>query len=87
MTVRLAAFKRARAELELAAAIEAARAAGDSWQAVGETLGMSGETARERYSGQQATLPHVNFVRSVAEGALAAALAGTEAPPKRIRPH
>jgi hypothetical protein len=86
MAVRLAAFQRARAELELVTAIEAALAAGASWQAVGGAIGTSGETARQRYSGPQATSSHASFLRSVAEEAFAAALARAETPPKGIRP-
>jgi hypothetical protein len=85
MAVRLAAFKRARADLELAAAIEVARAATVSWRAIGETIGISGDAARQRYSRQQGTLSSVGFLRSIAEGALAEALARREAAPKGIR--
>lgn len=74
----MAAFKRARAELELYAAIRTARAANVSWRAIGETIGTSGETARHRYS-TQTTAPHVNYLRSVAEDALTVALARTHA--------
>lgn len=52
MAVKLAAFKRARAESELAAAIDAAREADVSWRALGEAIGTSGEAARQRYAGR-----------------------------------
>ena len=85
MAVRLAAFHRARADLELAAAIEVARAAKVSWQAVGHTIGTSSETARQRFNGQQATASSVTFLRSVAEGALSEGLARSEMDPEAVR--
>ncbi|CCQ44168.1 hypothetical protein ARTSIC4J27_92 [Pseudarthrobacter siccitolerans] len=38
-----------RAESELAAAVSAARANGDSWEVIGAALGTSARTARERF--------------------------------------
>ena len=40
-----------RAEAELAAAVRAARANGDSWEVIGAALGTSARTARERFRG------------------------------------
>jgi len=48
MAVKLAAFRRAAAEKELAAAIRAAREAHLSWRELGEAIGTSGEAARQR---------------------------------------
>jgi hypothetical protein len=39
----------AKAEAELDAAVSAARAKGDSWEAIGAALGTSARTARERF--------------------------------------
>lgn len=39
----------AKAEAELAAAVSAARANGDSWEAIGTALGTSARTAQERF--------------------------------------
>jgi hypothetical protein len=39
----------AKAEAELEAAVRAARAKGDSWEAIGAALGVSAGTARERF--------------------------------------
>jgi hypothetical protein len=39
----------AKAEFELAAAVSAARANGDSWEVIGAALGTSARTARERF--------------------------------------
>lgn len=39
----------AKAEAELEAAVIAARANGDSWEAIGAALGTSARTARERF--------------------------------------
>lgn len=50
VAVKLAAFRRAAAEKELAGAVAAAREAQHSWREVGEALGTSGEAARQRYS-------------------------------------
>jgi len=50
MAVKLAAFRRAAAEKELAAAIRAAREAHLSWRELGEAIGTSGEAARQRYA-------------------------------------
>jgi hypothetical protein len=47
--VRDAFLGRARAESDLLAAVEAARADGQSWSAIGAMLGTSGEAARQRY--------------------------------------
>ena len=47
--VRQAFLSRAEAEKELLAAVEAARADGQSWSAIGAMLGTSGEAARQRY--------------------------------------
>ena len=50
MAVKLAAFRRAAAEKELAEAIHAAREAQLSWRELGEAIGTSGEAARQRYA-------------------------------------
>jgi hypothetical protein len=47
--VRHAFLSRATAEKELLLAVEAARADGQSWSAIGAMLGTSGEAARQRY--------------------------------------
>lgn len=49
MAVKLAAFRRAAAEKELAQAIHAAREAHLSWRQLGQAIGTSGEAARQRY--------------------------------------
>ena len=49
MAVKLAAFRRAAAEKELAEAIRAGREARLSWRELGEAIGTSGEAARQRY--------------------------------------
>lgn len=49
MAVKLAAFKRACAERDLADAVRSARAQSESWRAIGEAIGTSGEAARQRY--------------------------------------
>ena len=50
MAIKLAAFRRAAAEKELAEAVRAAREAHLSWREVGEAIGTSGEAARQRYA-------------------------------------
>lgn len=50
MAVKLAAFRRAAAEKELAEAIQAGRRAHLSWRELGEALGISGEAVRQRYA-------------------------------------
>jgi hypothetical protein len=50
MAVKLAAFRRAAAEKELAEAIHAAREAHLSWRELGAAIGTSGEAARQRYA-------------------------------------
>lgn len=50
MAVKLAAFRRAAAEKELAEAITAARQAHLSWRQLGEAIGTTGEAARQRYT-------------------------------------
>ncbi|MEO7060288.1 MAG: hypothetical protein ABI083_11245 [Lapillicoccus sp.] len=50
MAVKLAAFRRAAAEKELAEAIHQAREAHLSWRQLGEAIGTSGEAARQRYA-------------------------------------
>lgn len=50
MAVKLAAFRRARAEAELAETVRSARGQGISWREVGEALGTSGEAARQKYA-------------------------------------
>ena len=50
MAVKLAAFRRAAAEKELAEAIHAAREAHLSWRELGVAIGTSGEAARQRYA-------------------------------------
>ncbi|MFI5428762.1 hypothetical protein [Aeromicrobium sp. UC242_57] len=49
MAVKLAAYRRAQAEKDLAEAISQARDAQLSWRELGEALGTSGEAARQRY--------------------------------------
>ena len=49
MAVKLAAFRRAAAEKELAQAIHAARQANLSWRELGQAIGTTGEAARQRY--------------------------------------
>ncbi|HMO12120.1 MAG TPA: hypothetical protein PKB06_11600 [Actinotalea sp.] len=49
MAVKLAAFRRAAAEKELAQAIHAARQAKPLWRELGEAIGTTGEAARQRY--------------------------------------
>lgn len=46
MAVKLAAFRRAAAEKELAEAVRAARDAHLSWRELGEAIGTSGEAVR-----------------------------------------
>ncbi len=50
MAVKVAAFRRAAAEKELAEAIHQAREAHLSWRELGEAIGTSGEAARQRYA-------------------------------------
>lgn len=50
LAVELAAFRRAQAEKELAAASRIARAAHLSWRELGEAIGTSGEAVRQRYA-------------------------------------
>ncbi|HQY96985.1 MAG TPA: AsnC family protein [Phycicoccus sp.] len=50
MSVKLAQFRRAQAEKELAEAIHAARDAKISWRELGEAIGTSGEAVRQRYA-------------------------------------
>jgi hypothetical protein len=50
MAIKLAAFRRAAAEKELAEAVRAAREAHLSWREVGEAIGTTGEAARQRYA-------------------------------------
>ncbi|WP_017935929.1 hypothetical protein [Nocardioides sp. Iso805N] len=50
MAVKLAAFRRAQAERELATAITQAREAKVSWRTLGEAIGTTGEAARQRYT-------------------------------------
>ncbi len=50
MAVKLAAFRRAAAEKELAEAVRAAREAHLSWRELGQAIGTSGEAARQRYA-------------------------------------
>lgn len=50
MAVKLAAFRRAKAEKELAEAIRQAREAHLSWRELGEAIGTSGEAVRQRYA-------------------------------------
>ena len=50
MRALLAAFqKRAEAESEIAAAVEAARVEGYSWALIGGLIGTTGQSAREKY--------------------------------------
>ncbi len=50
LAVKLAAFRRATAEKELAEAIAAGRRARLSWRQLGEAIGTSGEAVRQRYT-------------------------------------
>jgi hypothetical protein len=50
MILRRAAWKRAEAEREVAAAVARARREGLPWSAVGEALGTSAQAAQKRYS-------------------------------------
>jgi hypothetical protein len=50
MAVKVAAFRRATAERELAQAVAAARAEGIGWRTLGESLGTTGEAARQKYA-------------------------------------
>jgi len=50
MAVKVAAFRRAAEEKELAEAITAARQAHLSWRQLGEAIGTSGEAARQCYA-------------------------------------
>ncbi|HPU12276.1 MAG TPA: hypothetical protein PLQ19_00630 [Aeromicrobium sp.] len=50
MAVKLAAFRRAAAEKELAEAIAVAREASLSWRELGEAIGTTGEAVRQRYT-------------------------------------
>lgn len=52
--VREAFLARAEAEQQLADAVAAARAEGQTWASIGAMVGTSGEAARQRY-GQPAT--------------------------------
>ena len=45
-----AALSRARSERQVADAVIAARAAGASWQKIGQLLGTSAQAAQQRYS-------------------------------------
>lgn len=47
--VKLAAWRRDAAEIELAEAVRVAREQSLSWREVGEAIGTSGEAARQRY--------------------------------------
>ena len=49
MLIRRAAWMRSRLERDLADAVAAARAAGDSWRAIGEALGTTAQAAQKRY--------------------------------------
>lgn len=49
MAVKLAAWRRDSAELDLAEAVHAARKQWLSWREVGEAIGTSGEAVRQRY--------------------------------------
>jgi hypothetical protein len=50
MAVKLAAFRRAQAEKELAAAITQGRESNLSWRELGEAIGTTGEAVRQRYA-------------------------------------
>ncbi|MBB3090450.1 hypothetical protein [Nocardioides albus] len=50
MAVKLAAFRRAAAEKELAEAVRAGRDAHLSWRELGEAIGTTGEAVRQRYA-------------------------------------
>lgn len=50
MAVKLAAFRRAQAEKDLAEAIAKGREANLSWRELGEAIGTSGEAVRQRYA-------------------------------------
>ncbi len=47
--LRAAVLARAQADRAVAAAVSAARDAGQSWAAIGSMLGTSGEAARQRF--------------------------------------
>jgi hypothetical protein len=47
--LHLAALRRAEAERELAAAIERARQSKVAWRVIGDAVGTTGESARQRY--------------------------------------
>ena len=49
MAVKLAAFRLAASDKELAQAIHAARKAHLSWRELGEAIGTTGEAGRQRY--------------------------------------
>lgn len=50
MAVKLAAWRRDVAERELAETVQSAREHHVSWREIGESIGTSGEAARQRYS-------------------------------------
>jgi hypothetical protein len=52
--VREAVMDRSTAEQHLAEAVDAARAEGHPWSAIGAMLGTSGEAARQRYGRRRA---------------------------------
>ena len=52
-----AAAERDAADQRLVDAVEAARAAGESWHAIGGALGLTSEGARQRYSVRKAAAP------------------------------
>lgn len=49
LALKLATYRRAHAEREMADAVAEARKAGASWHTIGDTVGTSGEAARQRY--------------------------------------
>lgn len=50
MAVKLAAFRRAQAEKDLADAVAQGREAHLSWRELGEAIGTTGEAVRQRYA-------------------------------------
>ena len=50
MAVKLAAWRVAQAEAELAQAVRTAHAKRVSWRTLGEAVGVSGEVVRQRYA-------------------------------------
>lgn len=58
--LHLAALRRAVAERELAEAVERAREQDVPWRVIGEAVGTSGESARQRYGRTDPVTAHVD---------------------------